>query len=98
MVSAAALLGMILLWDVENGRSQIGKHLYSQEYYIKADALMSIGLVTYGVRNESDPALALLSEYVNERKALFRVASIVELGIAYCGTRCEEAFGLLYFL
>jgi 26S proteasome regulatory subunit N1 len=95
MVSAAASLGMILLWDVENGLSQIDKYLYSQEDYIKAGALMSIGLVTCGVRNESDPALALLSEYVNDGKAIFRVASIVGLGIAYCGTRREEVLDLL---
>lgn len=35
MMSAAASLGMILLWDVESGLSQIDKYLYSQEDHIK---------------------------------------------------------------
>lgn len=38
---------------------------------------MSIGLVTCGVRNESDPALALLSEHINDTKVCLRVAAIV---------------------
>jgi 26S proteasome regulatory subunit N1 len=35
MMSASASLGMILLWDVDSGLSQIDKYLYSQEDYIK---------------------------------------------------------------
>jgi 26S proteasome regulatory subunit N1 len=35
MMSAAASLGSILLWDVEMGLTHIDKYLYSQEDYIK---------------------------------------------------------------
>jgi len=35
MMSAAASLGVILLWDVEVGLTQIDKYLYSSEEYIK---------------------------------------------------------------
>lgn len=35
MLSAAASLGMILLWDVDGGLTQIDKYLYSSEDYIK---------------------------------------------------------------
>uniref|UniRef100_A0A8B9SN69 26S proteasome non-ATPase regulatory subunit 2 n=1 Tax=Anas platyrhynchos TaxID=8839 RepID=A0A8B9SN69_ANAPL len=54
MLSAAASLGTILLWD----------YLYSSEDYIKSGALLACGIVNSGVRNECDPALALLSDYV----------------------------------
>lgn len=37
MLSAAASLGMILLWDVDGGLTQIDKYLYSSEDYIKVD-------------------------------------------------------------
>lgn len=40
MLSAAASLGMILLWDVDGGLTQIDKYLYSSEDYIK----VSLGL------------------------------------------------------
>lgn len=43
MMSAAASLGMILLWDVNGGLTQIDKYLYSKEEFIKAGALLAIG-------------------------------------------------------
>ena len=77
MMSAAASLGAIMLWDVDNGLAQIDKYLYSNEDYVKAGALLAIGLVTAGVKNEADPALALLSEQVNAPKDILRGASII---------------------
>jgi len=35
MLSTAASLGMLLLWDVDGGLTQIDKYLYSSEDYIK---------------------------------------------------------------
>lgn len=44
MLSAAASLGMILLWDVDGGLTQIDKYLYSSEDYIKVNIrLESVG-------------------------------------------------------
>jgi 26S proteasome regulatory subunit N1 len=95
MMSAAASLGMILLWDVESGLSQLDKFLYSQDDYVKAGALLGIGLVSCGVRNESDPALALLSEHVHDSKVNLRIAAIIGLGLAYAGQKREEVLELL---
>lgn len=35
MMSTAASLGLLLLWDVDGGLSQLDKYLYSKEDYIK---------------------------------------------------------------
>ena len=35
MLSTAASLGMLLLWDVDGGLTQIDKYLYSNEEFIK---------------------------------------------------------------
>ncbi len=35
MLSATATLGLVLLWDVDGGLTQIDKYLYSSEDYIK---------------------------------------------------------------
>ena len=35
MMSATATLGLVLLWDVDSGLTQIDKYLYSNEDYIK---------------------------------------------------------------
>lgn len=67
MMSATASLGLILLWDVDGGLTQIDKYLYSSEDFIKSGALLACGIVNSGVRNECDPALALLSDYIPHR-------------------------------
>jgi 26S proteasome regulatory subunit N1 len=77
MMSATASLGLILLWDVDAGLSQIDKYLYATEDFIKAGALLACGIVNCGVKNECDPALAILSEYVLHNTHIMRIGAIV---------------------
>ncbi|KAL5255103.1 hypothetical protein ACHWQZ_G014515 [Mnemiopsis leidyi] len=95
MMSATASLGLILLWDVDGGLTQIDKYLYSSEDYIKCGALLACGIVNSGVRNECDPALALLSDYVLHQSNNMRIGSIVGLGLAYAGSNREDVIELL---
>nr|XP_020633883.1 26S proteasome non-ATPase regulatory subunit 2 [Pogona vitticeps] len=95
MLSAAASLGMILLWDVDGGLTQIDKYLYSSEDYIKSGALLACGIVNSGVRNECDPALALLSDYVLHNSNTMRIGAIFGLGLAYAGSNREDVLTLL---
>lgn len=44
MMSAAASMGALLLWDVDGGLTQIDKFLYSPDNYIRAGALMAVGV------------------------------------------------------
>jgi hypothetical protein len=41
MMSAAASLGLVLLWNVEEGLTQIDKFLYSTEDHIRAGAALA---------------------------------------------------------
>lgn len=77
MMSATATLGVVLLWDVDGGLTQIDKYLYSTEDWIKAGALLACGIVNSGVKNECDPALALLSDYTSHQTTMIRIGSIV---------------------
>ncbi|KAG1678341.1 26S proteasome non-ATPase regulatory subunit 2 [Nymphon striatum] len=95
MLSAMASLGLLLLWDVDCGLTHIDKYLYSSEDYIKAGALLACGIVNCGVRNECDPALALLSDYVLNNSNIMRIGSIVGLGLAYAGSNREDVLSLL---
>jgi len=95
MLSATATLGLILLWDVEGGLSQIDKYLYSQEDYIKAGALLACGIVNSCVKNDCDPARALLSDYVMHESNTMRVGSIIGLGLAYAGSNREDVISLI---
>lgn len=94
-MSAAASLGLMLLWDVDSGLTQIDKYLYSNEDNIKAGALLACGLVNCGVRNECDPALALLGEYTTHNSSCMRVGAIMGLGLAYAGTNREDVITIL---
>lgn len=77
MMSAAASLGMILQWDVDGGLTQIDKFLYANEDYIKAGALLAVGIVNSGVRNDCDPALALLSDYIDKPSNPMKIGAIL---------------------
>ncbi|XP_034252046.1 26S proteasome non-ATPase regulatory subunit 2 [Thrips palmi] len=95
MLSATASLGLILLWDVDGGLTPIDKYLYSSEDYIKSGALLACGIVNCGVRNECDPALALLSDYVLHQSNVMRIGAIIGLGLAYAGSNREAVLSLL---
>lgn len=89
-MSAAASLGPLLLWDVDDGLTQIDKFQWSNDENIKAGALLAFGLVTSGVKNECDPAWALLSEPLESDNALQKLGAIVGLGFAYGGQVRDE--------
>lgn len=95
MFSATASLGLILLWDVDGGLTPIDKYLYSSEDHIKAGALLACGIVNCGVRNEVDPALALLSDYVLHSNTTMRIGSILGLGLAYAGSNRADVIELI---
>nr|MBE5726996.1 regulatory particle non-ATPase 1 [Cucujiformia] len=82
-------------WDVDGGFTPIDKYLYSSEDYIKSGALLACGIVNCGVRNECDPALALLSDYVLHSSNIMRIGAVVGLGLAYVGSNREAVLSLL---
>lgn len=95
-MSAAASLGMILLWDVDSGLSQIDKFTYSDSDYIKAGASLAVGIVSANVRSECDPALALMADKVDaENSTIQRIGASLGLGMAYAGTQKEEILDIL---
>ncbi|EYE94014.1 proteasome regulatory particle base subunit RPN1 [Aspergillus ruber CBS 135680] len=97
MLSTTASLGMLLQGDVEEGLDKIDKFTYATEDQIKAGALLAIGILNSGVRLDSDPALALLSDPDNldAKNVPMRVASIMGLGLAYAGSNKEELLEVL---
>ncbi|XP_034657300.1 26S proteasome non-ATPase regulatory subunit 2 [Drosophila subobscura] len=95
MLSATASLGLILLWDVDGGLTMIDKYLYSTDDNIKSGALLACGIVNCGIRNEVDPAHALLCDYVENQNNCMRVGAILGLGIAYAGSNRSNVIDTL---
>lgn len=91
MMSAAASVGMLLLWDIEQGLNEIDRYLHDSNNYIQAGALLAMGIVHSGVRHDCDPAKALLTEYLESSNSPeVRLAAIAGLGMAYAGTARED--------
>jgi 26S proteasome regulatory subunit N1 len=96
MLSATASLGMIFLYDIDGGLAEIDKYLYSPEEYVRAGALLAIGLLSAGrVSDECDAALALLAEHIESEDGTVRLAAILGLGFAYAGTQRMDLLEML---
>ena len=52
--AAAASLGLLLLWDIDEGFAQIDKYLDRSENHIVQGGFMALGLVNSGVVNEQE--------------------------------------------
>jgi len=95
MLSATASIGQIMMWNVEEGLTAIDKYLYSNEEMVKAGACLGVGILCSGVRNEADPALALLQEHAEGKNGVMRNAAVEGLGVAYAGSGREEVGDIL---
>jgi len=89
MMSAAASLGMVLMWDVEGSLTQIDKYTQVADDYIKAGALLAVGIVNAGVRHSVDPAM-WLGDTIDNKSPHIRIGSILGLGLAYNGSARED--------
>lgn len=86
MLSAAASVGMSMLWDHEAGIDHIDKFTYSEEEHFRAGAFMAIGILYSNIRTQPDMAYALLEEHVDNPSAETKIAAINGLGMAYAGS------------
>lgn len=95
MISAAASMGMVMLWNIDEGLNQIDVFMHHSEAYVRAGAMLGIGIMSSGIRNETDAAMALLAEQMEDSNAQIRIASACGLGIAYAGAQRDELEELL---
>ncbi|EFA83382.1 26S proteasome regulatory subunit S2 [Heterostelium album PN500] len=90
IMSTVASLGMVYLWDVDNGLSKIDKYLYSTDENAKSGAILATGMMSCGIRNDVDPVIALNVEHLTNPSVTIRTAAVLSLGFAYVGTRRED--------
>jgi len=95
MLSTAASMGMIMLWDVESGFSAVDRYSFSAQPHIKAGAALAQGMLSSGVTSDMDAAQALLSEHLDGGDADMKLAAVFGLGLAYAGSAREDVLELL---
>lgn len=86
MQAAAASLGMLLLWDIDEGLSQIDKYMEAGDDYIVAGSYIAIGIVNSGIKNETDPVFAILLEKLESPKQIHKIGALMGLSLAYAGS------------
>ncbi|GAM20101.1 hypothetical protein SAMD00019534_032760 [Acytostelium subglobosum LB1] len=90
IMSTVASLGMVHLWDIDNGLNKIDKYLTSTDENAKSGAILAIGILSSGIRSEVDPVIALNVEHLSHPSVTVRTAAVLSLGFAYAGTRRED--------
>lgn len=96
-ISTAASVGLLHLWDVDNGLQASDRYSYSDDDMVRAGACLAVGLVNSGTQENTDSALALLNDpaVLNHKTKEVRVMAIMGLGLAYAGTQKEEVLEIL---
>jgi 26S proteasome regulatory subunit N1 len=102
MLSAVASLGLIMMWNLEEGGNLLDKYFsvatnVSDNEYLKAGACLGFGLASCGIRNESDITLSFLADSFDSASVpkTVRMSSILGLGLGYAGSQREEVKELL---
>ncbi|KAK8657303.1 hypothetical protein V6N13_035551 [Hibiscus sabdariffa] len=94
-ISAAASLGMILLWDVDFGLPQMCNYICCNDNYVIAGALLGVGLVNCNVDKNFYRAFPILRNYLGNEDSAIRIGAIMGLGIAYTGAQKNKIRRLL---
>lgn len=89
-ISAAASQGLIHLWQDTDAIQAIDKYFHDNDNNIKAGGCLAIGVASCGVKNESDPAFALLLDTLEDSNSNISKCSILALGIAYYNIHRED--------
>ena len=90
LIAAVASIGLVDLWDSDQGSNDISPFLSLNDGFAKFGACIGIGLFCSGVTNEVDPAKALLMDNINGSEKDSKTGSIIGLGIAYAGSARED--------
>ncbi|GME82879.1 unnamed protein product [Ambrosiozyma monospora] len=98
MLSTTASLGLVNLWDTNEGLQILDRYLYFEQTELKAGALLGMGISTTSVHEDIEPALLLLQDYIHsdiKQDSKLITSAITGIGIAFAGSENEEVLNLL---
>ena len=91
MTAAAASLGLLLLWDVDDGLSQVDKYMDRREKEIQAGAYMGLGLLNSGITNEYDAVFGILTDKLEQTQdPKLMIGALMGLSFTYAGSARED--------
>ncbi|OHS94361.1 Proteasome/cyclosome repeat family protein [Tritrichomonas foetus] len=92
---AIATIGMLHMWDIEHGLNILDKWAHSEDPHCVMGALAGVGIVSATVRSEFDPAIAILSEFLDHQDSDIKVGAIFGFAMAYSGSARDDILELL---
>ncbi|EDO07346.1 26S protease regulatory RPN1 unit family protein [Babesia bovis T2Bo] len=95
MLCSAASVGIINLWNIDEGLSKADKYAYSNNNYAKAGSYAAYGLSSCGILSEADPIAALLMDKVESSDKVECLGAILGLAFAYAGSNREALLEVL---
>eukprot|EP01054_Gregarina_sp_Poly1_P000641 Gregarina_sp_Poly_1__640@NODE_1150_length_4930_cov_138_418877_g792_i0_p1_GENE_NODE_1150_length_4930_cov_138_418877_g792_i0NODE_1150_length_4930_cov_138_418877_g792_i0_p1_ORF_typecomplete_len1128_score219_80RPN1_RPN2_N/PF17781_1/1_8e54RPN1_C/PF18051_1/2e03RPN1_C/PF18051_1/1_2e20PC_rep/PF01851_22/40PC_rep/PF01851_22/8_6PC_rep/PF01851_22/28PC_rep/PF01851_22/7_7e03PC_rep/PF01851_22/6_1e06HEAT_2/PF13646_6/90HEAT_2/PF13646_6/0_58_NODE_1150_length_4930_cov_138_418877_g792_i014984881 len=95
ITAATAAMGLVHLWNIEEGLTQIDKFQYSSDPYTRAGALIAFGINSTNTSNEADPVVTLVGDAIRSVSVTERLAAYMALGYGYAGTARTDVFELL---
>ena len=91
LMTATAGIGLLNLWNPDEGLSKIDKYLSSSnDDYTQSGALLALGLCCCSVVHEVDPAKAILGEELNKSNNVKKLGASLGMGIAYAGSKRKD--------
>jgi len=97
-LSATASYGLVYLWDMDS-ISKVDDFLRSSEGYVRAGALLAIGIVNATVRSDADVAFSLISDHImstDSKNSSVIMGGLLGLGLAYTSTSREDVADFLF--
>lgn len=89
--AAAASVGLLQLWDIDEGIGQIDKYMERNEHDIVAGSFMGLGLVNSGITNEMDPVQAILLDKLETcQEEKLKIGALMGLSFTYAATARNE--------
>ncbi|CAL5402386.1 unnamed protein product [Camellia sinensis] len=91
-LSLLKLKEIVKVENKEHGKASAAASLYfhSNDNHVIAGALLGVGIVNCGIKNDCDRALALLADYIDTEDSSVRIGAIMGLGHAYAGAQNEQ--------
>ncbi|CAD8085972.1 unnamed protein product [Paramecium primaurelia] len=89
-IAAVASIGLINLWNIDNGTEQISEYFDLSDIYTKAGGCIGFGLFCSGIVDENQPAQAILLAQLESPEVQVKIGAVMGLGLAYAGSARVE--------
>ena len=95
-MAAAASVGMLQLWDIDEGLETIDKYMNYSEDNIMAGSYLALGILNSGIKNDADAAFAILSDKLESAtKQSHKIGILMGLSIAYAGSARTDLLDII---